>query len=107
MATYEDMMNEIIKVQTKIIGQGIAIHLARGVEELVIDEAGRVVSYKGDPVNAIGKLVERYSKVERGVAITFAKKAIKPILEENPHLEIPAELGDLYTTKNYLRAVSN
>ncbi len=85
-------MNEIIGIQSRVIGRGIAIQLARGVSELIISEEGRVVSCKGDPVSAISKLVGRYRGIEREVAITLAKKAVKPFLEENPSLGIPAEL---------------
>lgn len=85
-------MNEIIRVQTRIIGHGIAVHLARGVKELVIDEEGSVVSYEGDSIVVMSKLVDRYRQMERDVAINLARKAIKPFLEENPQLRVPDEL---------------
>jgi hypothetical protein len=92
MAIYEEMLTEIIKVQARIIGHGLALHLARDVKGMVINEEGRVVSFGGDPVSVMREVVQRYRKVERDVAITLAKKAIKPLLDGNPDLEIPAEL---------------
>jgi hypothetical protein len=92
MATYEDLMTAIIKTQVNIIGPGIAIRLAKEIKELEISYNGTVVSYEGDPVKLIQDLVKIYKKVERGVAITLAKKAIQPILKENPELKVPDDL---------------
>jgi len=93
MATYEDLIMAIVKMQGKVIGLGIALHLARGIQGLEISEDGVAATYKGDPVDIMGKLIERYRKVERDVAITLAKKAIAPLIEESPELKIPGALS--------------
>jgi len=93
MATYEDLIMAIVKMQAKIIGLGIALHLARGVPGLEISEDGAVVTYKGDPISIMEELAGRYRKVEREVAITLAKKAIQPLIEESPELKVPELLS--------------
>jgi len=93
MATYEDLIVAIIKIQTKIIGPGIAVHLARGIQGLEISEDGSIVTYEGNPVYMMNELVERYRKVERDVAITLAKKAIEPLIKESPELMVPELLS--------------
>jgi len=85
-------MTSIIGIQSRIIGKGIAVRLAEGVKGLNISYDGTVMSCTGDPAELIEKLVERYEKIERGVAITLAKKAIEPIIKENPELKIPDRL---------------
>ena len=93
MATYEDLIMAIVKTQAKVIGLGIALHLARGIQGLEISEDGVAVTYEGDPVTILGELVERYRKVERDVAITLAKKAIEPLIKETPKLKVPEVLA--------------
>ncbi len=85
-------MTSIIRMQSRIIGNGIAIRLAEGVKGLNISYDGMVISYVGNPIKLIEKLTERYERIEKGVAITLAKKAIEPIIKENPELKIPDEL---------------
>lgn len=85
-------MTSIIEMQSRIIGQGIAVRLAKGIKGLKISYDGTVTSYTGDPVELIEKLVGIYEKIERGVAITLSKKAIEPIIKENPELKIPDRL---------------
>ncbi len=85
-------MTSIIRIQSRIIGHGIAIRLAEGVKGLNISYDGMVISYVGNPIKLIEKLTERYERIEKGVAITLAKKAIEPIIKENPELKIPDEL---------------
>ena len=93
MATYEDLIMAIVKMQGKVIGLGIALHLARGVLGLEISEDGVAATYDGDPVTILENLVERYRKVERDVAITLAKKAIEPLIKESPDLKVPEVLS--------------
>lgn len=82
-------MTSIIRMQSRIIGNGIAIRLAEGVKGLNISYDGMVISYVGNPIKLIEKLTERYERIEKGVAITLAKKAIEPFIKENPELKIP------------------
>ncbi|RLI95255.1 MAG: hypothetical protein DRO90_00665 [Candidatus Altiarchaeales archaeon] len=97
---YEDLMTAIIKMQMRVIGEGIAIHLAKSVEGLEITHDGVVVSYIGDPVKILEELVKIYKKVEKNVAITLAIHAIRPLLEKNPELRIP-EILSVYKTPLY------
>lgn len=85
-------MTSIIRMQSRIIGHGIAIRLALGVKGLNISYDGTVISYIGNPIELIEKLIERYERIEKNVAITLAKKAIEPIIKENPELKVPDKL---------------
>jgi len=93
MATYEDLIMAIVKTQAKVIGLGIALHIARGIQGLDISEDGVAATYDGDPITILENLVERYRKVERDVAITLAKKAIEPLIAESPELKVPEVLS--------------
>ena len=83
----------IVKTQAKVIGLGIALHLARGIKGLEVSEDGVAATYEGDPVSIMGELVERYRKVERDVAITLAQKAVEPLIKESPELKVPGVLS--------------
>lgn len=54
------VISEIIAKQAVILGPEIAILKARNVPGLKIDEAGKVLDIKGDPVEALNKLIDVY-----------------------------------------------
>ena len=53
-------MNEVIGKQVIILGPEIAILKARNVPEIVIAEDGKVTDIKGEPSQALQKLIDVY-----------------------------------------------
>ena len=89
MSDYTKMIRSIINQMENVIGP-VATTQAKRVEGLVINKK---ISIKGKPQNAIKDLIERYKSLMGPVALTIAKKGAKPILEKNPKLKVPKELG--------------
>lgn len=75
---YNLLVSEIIAKQSLILGPDIAILKARNVQELVINDSGKVVEIKGDPDQALQKLVNEYVElsgliVKNALGSIFAK----------------------------------
>ena len=73
-----------------IIGP-VAIMQANNVKGLSVTATGKV-EIEGDPIKKIEQLVKAYEVLIGPVAITIAKRAIKPFLEKNKGLKIPQKL---------------
>ena len=57
---YKALISEVIAKQIVILGPDIAILKARSVKELTVGDDGKVTSIKGEPANALQKLVDQY-----------------------------------------------
>jgi len=57
---YKSLVSEIIGKQAIILGPEMATLKARNVPELVISADGKVTDIKGDPQQAVEKLVDEY-----------------------------------------------
>ena len=77
MASYDELMTAVVKRQVAIIGQKIAINKAKEVKGITVDDSGNV---SGGNKAKLESLVEKYKGIAGGVAVLFAKKAIKPLL---------------------------
>lgn len=88
MATYAELMTAIIKKQISIIGEKIALQLARKVFGLKVSDDGTVTA--GASKEALADLLEQYKAIAGGVAVMFAKRAIEPILSGKE--DLPEEL---------------
>jgi hypothetical protein len=77
MATYDELMTAIIKKQISIIGEKVALKMATEVIGIKVDNSGNVT---GGNKAKLESLVDKYKEIAGGVAVLFAKKAIKPLL---------------------------
>jgi hypothetical protein len=77
MATYDELMTAIVKKQISIIGEKVALKMAIEVPGLKVDSSGNVA---GGNKSKLEALVDKYKEIAGGVAVLFAKKAIKPLL---------------------------
>lgn len=57
---YKALLSEIIAKQAIILGPEMAALKARNVSELTISSDGKVIDIKGDPQEAVEKLVDEY-----------------------------------------------
>ncbi|OHA83439.1 MAG: hypothetical protein A2408_02090 [Candidatus Yonathbacteria bacterium RIFOXYC1_FULL_52_10] len=57
---YMALMSEIIQKQIVILGPEIAVLKARNVPEISIENDGKVADIKGDPGQALEKLIDTY-----------------------------------------------
>ncbi len=80
---YEELISEVIEKQSVILGPDIAILKARNVEELVIDDQGRVTGIKGDPGVALQKIINVYVELS-GMIV---KNAMGSIFEKYPNVK--------------------
>ena len=75
---YNLLVSEIVAKQSLILGPDIAVLIARKVQELIIDGSGKVIEIKGDPDQALQKLVNEYVElsgliVKNALGSIFAK----------------------------------
>ncbi len=75
---YTDLISEVIKKQSVILGPEIAILKARSVKDLVIENDGKVVSVGSNPKETLQKLVDQYVElsgqiVKNALGSIFAK----------------------------------
>lgn len=57
---YMALMSEVIQKQIVILGPEIAVLKARNVPEITIGADGKVTDIKGDPAQALEKLIDTY-----------------------------------------------
>ncbi len=82
---YKNLLNEIIAKQSVILGPYIAVLKARGVADLSVSDDGKVLDIKGNPHDALQKLVDEYVSlagqiVKNALGSVFAKyPSIKPL----------------------------
>lgn len=80
---YLELISEVIEKQSIILGPDIAVLKARNVEELVIDDQGKVTGIKGDPGAALQKIVNVYVELS-GMIV---KNALGSIFEKYPDVK--------------------
>ena len=70
---YKNLITEIIKKQTNILGPTVALSIAQKVSAVKISPAGEVLEITGDPKMALEQIAEAY--------ITFSGEISKMILK--------------------------
>ena len=75
---YVALMSEIIAKQSVILGPDIAVLKAHNVSGLVLDDKGKVIEIKGDPADALQKLINEYVELS-GMIV---KNALGSIFEK-------------------------
>ena len=82
---YKNLLSEIIAKQSVVLGPYIAVLKARGVSDLVVADDGKVIDIKGNPREALQKLVDEYVSlagqiVKNALGSVFAKyPSIQPL----------------------------
>lgn len=80
---YKSLISEVIAKESVILGPDIAILKARNVPELVISDKGEVIDVKGNPDEAVQKLIEEYVNLS-GLIV---KNVTKSIFEKYPMVQ--------------------
>ena len=77
---YKALISEVIKKQIIILGPDIAVLKARNVAGLTIDKDGTVTDIKGDPADALEKLIDTYVELSGQIV----KNALGSIFTKYP-----------------------
>lgn len=80
---YKALISEVIAKESVILGPDIAILKARNVLELVISDKGEVTDVRGNPDEAVQKLIEEYVNLS-GLIV---KNVTKSIFEKYPMVQ--------------------
>ena len=91
MDIYEQAAEKIIREQETIIGP-IALEQASQVEGLDVNPQSHHVSFKGNKVDTLDRLVAQYRKLFGQTSVEVCKDAARPILSKLPPQEVPALL---------------
>ncbi|HLD11495.1 MAG TPA: hypothetical protein VJB91_01150 [Patescibacteria group bacterium] len=83
---YKKLLTDMIQKQIIILGPDIALLKARNVEEVEIDQHGKVTEIHGDPKQALQKLIKSYMELS-GLIV---QKTMEPLLQKYPTL-LPTE----------------
>lgn len=88
---YLEVMSAVIQRFIRLLGPA-GIRPARRLYGLRVTDDGRVTGYNGDgPVLLQGLLIE-YITLLGSEAVPLTSRAIQPILDRHPHLELPSLL---------------
>ena len=88
---YKEITEAMIKAELNLVGK-VALRVANDSGLLEVDENGNVKSMKKSGKEVFEKLYKLYKDIGFGLASVVIKKAISPIVEKHPELEIPEEL---------------
>lgn len=80
---YKALISEVIAKEAVILGPDIAILKARNVPELVISDKGEATDVRGNPDEAVQKLIEEYVNLS-GLIV---KNVTKSIFEKYPMVQ--------------------
>lgn len=80
---YKAVMSEIIAKQSIILGPDMSIMRAKKIEGIEISEKGEVVSVKGDPADALRRLIDTYVELSGQIV----KNALGPIFTKYPDIK--------------------
>lgn len=88
---YRELIERMIKEERKVV-KDVALKEVTKMDGIVIDEEGNVKELSEDGCEMFRKIYRRYRELGFGTVKIIIKKAIDPVLESNPELEIPEEL---------------
>ncbi len=80
---YKSIMSEIIVKQGVILGPDMAVMRARKVTEIEVTDDGKVTEIKGDPSEALKKLVDTYVELSGQIV----KNALGSIFTKYPGIK--------------------
>lgn len=90
---YVELIEKMIKEEKRIV-KDVAIKEARDIQGVIVDDEGNVLELEEDGSEVFKNIYHRYRELGFGTVKLVIKKAISPILEENPELDVPEELRD-------------
>mgnify|MGYP006297081171 CR=1 FL=1 len=88
---YRELIESMIKEERRVV-KDVALKEVREMEGIVIDEDGNIVELSEDGREVFTRIYRRYKELGFGTVRIVIKKAIEPVLEKNPDLEVPEEL---------------
>lgn len=80
---YKAVMSEIIVKQSIILGPDMAIARAKKVADIEVGDKGEVTSVKGDPADALKRLIDTYVELSGQIV----KNALGPIFTKYPDIK--------------------
>lgn len=80
------LFNEIIQRQVVVLGPDIATIIAKKVEGLSFDDAGKVTGFSGDSQEILQQLINGYVNLS-GLIV---RKTIEPLLQKHPSVAAKA-----------------
>lgn len=80
---YKAVMSEIITKQSIILGPDMAIARAKKVSEIEVGDKGEVLDIKGDPGDALKRLVDTYVELSGQIV----KNALGSIFVKYPEIK--------------------
>ena len=88
---YKELIEAVVKQEKKIV-KDVAITSVNRIEGVEVDEDGNVERLDREGDKVFRDIYKRYKEIGFGTARVIIKKAIKPVIEEYPELDIPEEL---------------
>ncbi|MBI5400620.1 MAG: hypothetical protein HZB12_00675 [Candidatus Yonathbacteria bacterium] len=80
---YKAVMSEIIAKQSVILGPDMSILRAKKIEGIEISAEGGVTGIKGDPADALRRLIDTYVELSGQIV----KNALGPIFTKYPDIK--------------------
>ncbi len=80
---YKRVIEEVVHKQSIILGPQIALLKARNVKEVSFSSKGDVLEIKGDPKQALEKLIDQYVELSGQIV----KTALGPIFTKYPSVK--------------------
>ncbi len=91
---YKELIEKVVKEEKKIVKKVAITTANKKVEGLKVDDDGNVLELSENGEKVFEHLYNSYKELGFGTAKIIIKKAIKPVLEDNPDLKVPEELRD-------------
>ncbi len=88
---YHEVLTAIVQRFVKLMGKS-ALKVARRVYGLQLDDAGNIISYRGDGMVIVQGLVIEYMTLLGSEAIPLSQRALVSTLERNPDINLPSLL---------------
>jgi len=84
-ARYREILTLIIKRFVLLVGAPIALHIARKIPGLSVDNEGTVLAYnQEDPFATISSLISQYNLIFGDMAIGVVQRATQPVIADLP-----------------------
>lgn len=80
---YKEILTEIIKKQSVILGPQIAILKARSVVGVSLDDNGNVIDIEGNPQDVVQKVIDQYVALSGEIV----KNAVNSVFAKYPSLK--------------------
>jgi hypothetical protein len=89
---YQEIIEAMIKKYIGVVGQPIALRMAREIKNLEVADDGAVKSIGQDGFSTLEVLHDKYTDLLGLSALTFSKLAISPFIIKYKDIKLPAYL---------------